>query len=220
MRGNSTSRYHRRFSREHQTFVFRDEVCCRVNTEGVFGYSCERWIDEPGFWLERVLPDDREYAQGAWKRGLRDGRDFELEYRATTADGRTIWIREAARVANDGHSLGLRGLIWNISKRKKVERQLYKAKSELAERVSELTYLHELSTRLSATLELEPTLEEVLASVMGVLGAETGVLRLLDPERGELRVAASAGFQAETCAPLSPLSVGQGVCGTAAERGE
>ena len=198
-------------------FTFMSE-----RTEGVFGYPCERWIDEPGFWLERVLPDDRDYARGAWKRGLRDGRDFELEYRATTADGRTIWIREAARVSRDdqGRSLGLRGLMWNISKRKKVERQLYRAKSELAERLSELSYLHELSTRLSATLELEPTLEEVLAAVMGVLGAELGVLRLLDPDRGELCVAASAGFEAGGRLPVDPLPVGQGVCGTAEVRSE
>jgi PAS domain S-box-containing protein len=188
--------------------------------EDVFGYPCENWIKEPGFWLERVIPDDREYAHGAWERGHRTGRDFELEYRATTADGRTIWIREVARVSrgDQGEPLGLRGLMWNITKRKKVERQLYKAKRELAERVSELSYLHELSTRLSATLELEPTLEEVLAAVMGVLGAEAGVLRLLDAGRGELYAAASAGFEAESGAPIDPLPVGRGICGVAMAR--
>src|SRR5437764_13096352 len=105
--------------------------------------------------------------------------------------------------------------MWNITKRKKVERQLSKAKHELAERLSEFTYLHELSTRLSATLELEPTLEEVLAAVMGVVGAEKGVLRLLDPQRGELRVAASTGFEVEAFAPVARLPAGRGSCWTA-----
>src|SRR3712207_6827202 len=95
------------------TFVSR-------RAEDLFGYPVGRWLAEPGLWLDRVHPEDREYARAAWQGGLGGGRDFELEYRAVAADGRTLWLREAVRLVRDDHGrpIGLRGLMWNITRRK------------------------------------------------------------------------------------------------------
>jgi PAS domain S-box-containing protein len=197
------------------TFVSR-------RAEELLGFPVERWLADPDFWAGRVHTDDREYAESGRRRGLREGRDFELEYRVIAADGRVTWIREAVRSVHDAANglIGLRGLIWNITKRKKVERQLYTAKRELAEQLADMKHLHELSSRLSATLELEPTLEEILGAVMGVLGAVMGDLRLYDAERDELRLAASEGFTAEYLSLIDALPVGQGACGAAFARRE
>ena len=164
-----------------------------------FGGPAGRWSAVPDAWLDRVIPDDREYARETRRRGVADGRDFELEYRAEAIDGRTIWVREAARVVRDdqGRPLGLRGLVWDITRRKRVERQLYKAKTALAEQLSDLSHLHRISSELTAASGLEATLEEVLSSAMGLVGAEIGLVRLRDRERGDLEVAASVGLPAE-----------------------
>ncbi|HEX8199548.1 MAG TPA: PAS domain-containing protein, partial [Isosphaeraceae bacterium] len=171
------------------TFVSR-------RAEDLFGHPVGRWLADPGLWLARVLPEDREYAASAWRHGAGDGRDFELEYRATAAGDRVLWLREAVRVIRDdeGRPLRLRGLMWDITRRKKVERQLYTAKREQAEQLSDVSYLHELSTRLSATLELGPMLEEILAAVMSVQGAEMGAVRLYDRQRDDLEVVTSVGL--------------------------
>ncbi|MEJ7640460.1 MAG: PAS domain-containing protein, partial [Singulisphaera sp.] len=199
----------------HFTFVSR-------RAEELFGQSSERWLTEPGLWLDRIVPEDREYAGSAWKHGLRDGRDFELEYRATAGDGRTIWIREAVRVARDaqGGTVGLRGLMWNITRKKKAERHLHTDKRLLAEGLDDMSYLHELSTRLSATLELEPMLEEVLAAVMAVQGAEMGLVRLVDRERGDLEIVASVGLPGAFLTRFGRLPKGVAACGKAIVRGE
>jgi len=64
-------------------------------------------------------------------------------------DGRTIWVREAARVVRDGQG-GPLGLVWDITRRKRAERRLYKAKIALAEQLSDLSHLHRISSELTA----------------------------------------------------------------------
>jgi len=204
-----------------------DAATCRFTfvsrrAEEMFGYPVERWLADPEFWAGCVHPEDRGYAAATRRRGLSEGRDFELEYRASAADGRVVWVREAVRPALDGSGrpVGLRGLVWNISRRKKAERQLYTARRELAEQLADMTHLHELTTRLTATLELEPTLDEILGGVMGVLGAGSGAIWLHDPTRGELRAAASAGLDGVGLDLAGPVPVGLGLCGGAAARRE
>ncbi len=57
--------------------------------------------------------------------GIRSGRDFEVEYRARRADGRIIWIRDAARVstAPDGRPM-IRAVATDITKHKQAEERL------------------------------------------------------------------------------------------------
>ena len=110
--------------------------------------------------------------------------------------------------------------MWNITKKKKAERQLHTAKRLLAEGLDDMSYLHELSTRLSATLELEPMLEEVLAAVMAVQGAEMGLVRLLDRERGDLEIVASVGLPEAFLTRFGRVPPGVAACGMAIARGE
>ncbi len=44
-----------------------------------FGGPAGRWSAVPDAWLDRVIPEDREYACEARRRGVANGRDFELE---------------------------------------------------------------------------------------------------------------------------------------------
>lgn len=190
--------------------------------EDLFGYPAERWLAEPGFWLERVHPEDRDYAAAVWRHALSDGRDFELEYRAVAADKRTIWIREAVRSTREGRAqgLGLRGLMWNITKRKKIERQLGHAKSELAVQLWDMNHLYRLSTELLSVSGLVPTLEEVLAAVMGIQGAEMGLLRLHDRERDELTVMAQVGLPKAYLERFASMPVQLIACGQSIAPGE
>jgi PAS domain S-box-containing protein len=189
--------------------------------EDLLGYPVERWLGEPGFWAGILHPDDREWATAHRRRCLHEGRDQELEYRVVAANGRVTWFHEAVRLACDeqGRAEVLRGAMWNIGRRKKVERQLYTAKRELAEQLSDMTYLHELSRRLWATLELEPLLKEILVAATAIEGSEMGLVRLYDPEQGELQVVASVGMTEAFLERFSRVKVGVAACGMAVARG-
>jgi PAS domain S-box-containing protein len=184
--------------------------------EELLGYPTERWLGDPSTWGEAVHPDDRPWVERARHLALRDGRSQELEYRMRAADGRWLWFREALRPAIDdqGRTVKLRGVLWHISRRKKVEREFYAERREQAERLSDISYLYDISSRLSATTELEPLLEEILAAAMAAQGADMGVLRLLDRERGDLVAVASHGLE-EFLRRYGRVEVGDPPCGLA-----
>ena len=189
--------------------------------EELLGYPVEQWLSEPGFWAGIIHSNDREWAAAYRQRCLREGRDQELEYRVVAADGQVAWFCETVRLVRDeqGRVEAVRGAMWNIGRRKKVERPVYTSQRELDEQLADITYLHELSRRLWVTLELEPLLEEILAVATAIEGAEMGLVRLYDPRRGELETVASVGLPEVFLERFGRTKVGVAACGTAIARG-
>jgi PAS domain S-box-containing protein len=191
------------------TFVSR-------RAEEQLGYPASRWIDDPNFWLERIHPEDRDWAAAYRRKQLRERLDHEAEYRVIASDGRTLWFREIVRVIRhrDDEPALLYGLMVNISKRKKVERQLYTAKGELASQLRDMTYLHELVGRLNNARGLRATLDEVLSATVSLQGAELAGLWLLEPGSNRPAIVAEIGLPQEihhdlqrTLDSLDPLMI-------------
>jgi PAS domain S-box-containing protein len=170
------------------TFVSR-------RAEELLGFPAARWIDEPDFWLERIHPEDRDWAASYRRKQLRERAEHEAEYRVVASDGRALWFREVVRTIQHrpDEPAVLYGLMMNITKRKKVERQLYTAKGELASQLRDMTYLHELVGRLTNARGLQPTLDEVLSAAVSLQGAEMALLWLAETGRDRPSVVASIG---------------------------
>jgi diguanylate cyclase (GGDEF)-like protein/PAS domain S-box-containing protein len=92
----------------------------------MLGYSLARWTQEPDFWREIILPDDRESAVGELLEQLKDGQGRDMEYRVRTAAGKVVWIHGRVSVVRDkdGRITGLRGLMVDITAIKEAERKL------------------------------------------------------------------------------------------------
>ncbi len=173
--------------------------------ERVLGYPTNNWLEEPEFWSEIVHSEDRAMARVHRSRCLRDGKGCEQEYRLVAADGRVLWFRESISVESDaeGRARRLRGCLWEIGRRKKVERQLYTDRRKLAEHLADAWHLHLLGGQLLATIELGPIYEEILASTAAVQGAELALLHRHDAETGALEVVAAMGLPPESLVRLS-----------------
>lgn len=155
----------------------------------LLGYPASLWLGDPDFWLQAIHAEDREFIAAFRRKHLRQGLDHECEYRVVAADGRTIWFREAVRLLRHepGGPLTLYGLMVNITRRKKVERQLYTAKGELASRLRDVEFLLELAGQLAARRSLAATSDEVLQAVASLQGADMAMLWLLEPGEGRDR---------------------------------
>jgi PAS domain S-box-containing protein len=71
--------------------------------EAIFGYPREAWMD-PEFFASVLHPEDRERTIAAHAAALAGGDDrWSLEYRVIAADGRTVWVRDDARIVKDEH---------------------------------------------------------------------------------------------------------------------
>ncbi len=189
--------------------------------EPLLGFTAERWMAEPGLWAERLHADDRIVA-AAWRARCFAGAEAgEFEYRLLNADDRIVWVRESIAVGRDDASQArvLRGFLWDIGRRKKAERRLYTARHELADRLADVAYLDELTDRLFVPVEPAGVAAEILGAVTATVGAEMGVVRLHDAERGELETVASAGLGPEWLAHSGRLRVGEDACGLAVASG-
>jgi PAS domain S-box-containing protein len=95
--------------------------------EAVLGYPTAAWLEDPGFWLAHVHPEDRDRMEAA-ARGAADvgPQGAAHEYRMLAADGRTVWLRDRVQAVRDagGRPTLLRGLSVDITEVKALEAQL------------------------------------------------------------------------------------------------
>ncbi|PXA87776.1 hybrid sensor histidine kinase/response regulator [Nostoc sp. 3335mG] len=88
-----------------------------------------------------IHPEDREQANAAGTQSLRDGTDYDVEYRAITPTGETRWIAIRARpvYAADGKPLALAGVSMDITDRRRMEEELRGWAATLEQRVEQRT---------------------------------------------------------------------------------
>lgn len=142
--------------------------------------DASEWPSQGRRWGDHILDADRNEAVAAMLRAVHARVDQNLEYRVRAPDGRTVWIRDMARVVQRGHGpRQLRGLMVDITERKRAEQALrrserkysdaFKREREAAQRLRALdemknTFLeavsHDLRTPLTSILGSALTLEQ------------------------------------------------------------
>jgi two-component system cell cycle sensor histidine kinase/response regulator CckA len=104
------------------TFVSR-------RAEDLLGFARQQWLDEENFWHHRIHPEDRQRVTSVRQRAVAAGRDMSSEYRVRNATGDTVWVRETLHADHDGEGrVGrFRGLLVDVTDRKRMEEELLKA---------------------------------------------------------------------------------------------
>jgi signal transduction histidine kinase len=82
-----------------------------------------------------------------------------------------------------------------ITDRKRAEAESLALKDALADELAAMTRLHEFSTRMLASTELQPLLEEVLNAIISLQKADFGNIQLYNMESQTLEIVAQRGFQ-------------------------
>ncbi|MGZ5354638.1 MAG: PAS domain-containing protein, partial [Actinomycetota bacterium] len=67
----------------------------------VLGISPSEWQRDPGLWVDRLHPDDRDRVVAEHRECNRTGDPFHVEYRSRAQDGRVVWIRDDAVLVRD-----------------------------------------------------------------------------------------------------------------------
>ena len=100
--------------------------------EPLLGWTQQSWISAND-WAERIHEEDRERVVNFCIAQSQNGIDHEADYRALTADGRYVWIRDVVHVQRNaaGETEALIGFMFDISERKKTEEKLLALQKEL-----------------------------------------------------------------------------------------
>jgi GAF domain-containing protein len=83
-----------------------------------------------------------------------------------------------------------------------------------------MTRLQHLGSLFVGEGDLGPVLAEIVEAAIAISGADMGNIQLLDPVNGDLKIVAHHGFPQWWLDYWEAVVHGQGVCGTALERGE
>ena len=144
--------------------------------EGLLGYPTRQLKDETA---SRTILPETEYGHvtGTYSRGIRSGRDFEVQYRARHGDGRMLWLRDVVRLSRspEGRPM-VRVVTTDISRLKQIEQRLQ--------------VLAEAGRTLDSSLDYEATLSNVTGVIVPAL-ADDCIIFLAD-EKSKLELAASA----------------------------
>ncbi len=144
------------------------------------GSEAIRWPVEGRAWGEHIVPEDRAEALAALHAATKAGQDHSLEYRVTTQDDETVWVRDLVHVVRGAQGARqLRGLMVDVTDRKRAEQalqesertysQAFRREREAAQRLRALdemknTFLeavsHDLRTPLTSILGSALTLEQ------------------------------------------------------------
>jgi diguanylate cyclase (GGDEF)-like protein/PAS domain S-box-containing protein len=101
--------------------------------EKLLGWKPDSWIGVED-WAARMHEDDRESVVNFCVSQSQSGIDHEADYRALTADGGYVWIRDVVHVVRkDGEVEALVGFMFDISERKKTEEELIRLNRKLEE---------------------------------------------------------------------------------------
>jgi len=194
------------------TFVSR-------RAEAMLGYTVDRWLREPDFWVNLIHPEDRERTVELCRSAAAAGRDYEVEYRAVAADGQIVWLHDKIFRVRDsgGNALQLRGFMLDITERKRAEeernqllvreRAAHSEAEEAAERVRRLQTV--VDTALSH-LALDDLLREMLVRIQELLGADAAAILLVTEDGKYLNGRVAIGLEEEA---RVRVPMGRGVAG-------
>lgn len=104
-------------------------------------------------------------------------------------------------------------LINEITERERAAIELTLAKDETAADLKTMIRLHELSTRLLATTELQQLLEEILDATIELLHADFGNVQLCNPQSKALEIVAQRGFKQDFLDYFSSVHENSAACG-------
>ena len=97
-------------------------TCTSVNgTIAELGYTPRRWREDPGLWLRRIHPDDRERVVRERQAAHADG-DLDIEYRIRTADGTERFVNDRARYVATGDGGAFHGVLIDMTAHRLADR--------------------------------------------------------------------------------------------------
>jgi PAS domain S-box-containing protein len=132
--------------------------------ERITGYSAAERMADPELWARILHPDDRDRVLTESERTNRTGDPFDVEYRIVAADGRTVWLRDQARLVEGPSGTSVwQGILEDVTERREAEAALADATASfqtLVEQIPAMTYIEDAVTERE--IYVSPQVETVL----------------------------------------------------------
>lgn len=187
----------------------------------LFGYSAEEAIGKK---ITLIIPPELvDEEVGILARLQRGERIEHFETVRVAKSGQRLDISLTISPVRDesGRIVAASKVARNITDQKKAVRAVQESQARLAAEAAGLMRLNHFTSRLWRARTLSQGVEEMLAAVTELLGAEMGNVQLFDSQRGVLHIAAQYGFGKEFLEGFREVSVDDdSACGRALRGGQ
>jgi hypothetical protein len=106
-----------------------------------------------------------------------------------------------------------------VFQRRRAQEESLALKDELAEELDAMTRLHQFTTCILATPDLQSVLQDVLNESIELQNADFGNVQLFNPETGALEIVAQKGFREDFLAHFKSVFEPDSTCGRALQQG-
>jgi len=187
----------------------------------IFGYTAAEVVGQP---ITIIIPPELRYEEQHILDQVRRGERVDhFDTIRITKDGRRIPISLTVSPVRDsrGVIIGASKIARDISERKRAEEAVLESERRLAAEADALAKLNDCSTRLWRSRSLTEGLDEILAAVIELLGAEKGNIQLLDAEGSILSIVVQRGFEPDFLEFFREVSAtDDSACGRALRSGQ
>ena len=166
------------------------------HAERVLGYPASDWTDA-AFWAGLMHPDDREEAVEYCLAETAAGRDHDFEYRALTANGREVVLRDIVRLVrdDDGEVAGLRGVMVDVTARRRDAEELARLGARERTAAEEQAAMRRVAVEVARGESADRIMASVARECAGLLGVESAIVARLEGD--EAVVVATFGRHSE-----------------------
>jgi len=161
----------------------------------IFGFDPDKALPSFQMFLQRIHPEDRARAEQTINRAVREGSDFEQEYRIVLPDGSIKYVHTVGHpVVSESGVLEFIGTAMDVTDLKRAEemrtamareRELF-AQQRAAELAKANEALRGCLDALASVPELDDFLGQVMAAITRQLGAFSSTLRVRNFEQNTL----------------------------------
>lgn len=93
--------------------------------EQISGFTVSQWLNDPNFLANSIHRDESDKVISLLRTAIVKGKNCEIEYRMIRADGAVIWMQNSVTaVCKNGKTVGLKGLLFDITVRKRSEEKM------------------------------------------------------------------------------------------------
>jgi signal transduction histidine kinase len=128
--------------------------------EDLLGADAGDWPAQGRRWGDHIAEIDRDDAEATSRTALRAGQAHTLEYRVVRTGPDTVWIRDVINVVEGPQGPQLRGLIVDVTERKRAEQALRESERQYSEAFQRE---REAAQRLRALDEMKNTFLEAVS---------------------------------------------------------
>lgn len=182
-------------------------------SEEIMGYTREEFYSNDFNFMDLIAPDYKSHIREQFGQHMQGIEIPPYESELITKDGRKLSAIHATRLINFAGSTAILGIVTDVTDRKQSE-------EAQARRVTELRLLNEIGQKITSVLDMDSVLTRTVELVQASFDYPHVGIFILDQEHGDLVMRARAGVYSEFFPQVHRLDIGQGIVGTAAEKGE